>query len=346
MKKLQTVKKNVKKILYAVLILLFLYLIKTLDIEEIRESLKNIDLRFFAAALALQLASVVLVNIQWLNIVRWTGRKPKFIDMFKVNCIGNIVDSLTPGVKLGGEIARIYRMETVLKTGKAESAAITAMQKTVSLFSFLTITIISTIILFLDKWNQMEEYRTAVILAVFMSFVFLIFIMTAFFRPDKMLAAVNRFIRSEKLRKSINKGIENYIEISGKLFEDKFKFIKQIILGFLIWILFAVKLYIVVRGFGLYISFEDAFPVTYITYAIGMIPMLPGSIGSFEASMTFLLSLSSISVYEGVMISMVFRFITFWFEFIISGLYLFADKLIKTIISDKIDGVYCLKKKF
>ncbi|MDO5707266.1 MAG: lysylphosphatidylglycerol synthase transmembrane domain-containing protein [Andreesenia angusta] len=329
MRKLRGLKENIKKIVYFILFILFIYLLKTIDFKETFESLKSMNVKYLCLALFFQIITIILVNIQWKSIGRWTGRKIRFMDIFKINCIGNIVDSLTPGVKVGGELARIYRMETILKINRTEAIAITGVQKSVSLFSFLILTILSSLFLFIDKWNKLETFRSIMILSIFISILFLFITILIFFRPNLSIKYVKRFIKSEKMKKNIENSIKNYMNISKNIINNRSLLFNQIVLGFVIWLLFAFKLYIVLIGFGININFIDIFPITYITYAIGMIPLLPGSIGSFEASMTFLLKLSSVLVYQGFMISIVFRFITFWFEFIISGLYLLLDKLLK-----------------
>jgi uncharacterized protein (TIRG00374 family) len=52
-----------------------------------------------------------------------------------------------------------------------------------------------------------------------------------------------------------------------------------------------------------------------------MIPLLPGGVGSFEATMTSLLIAMHITHGQALAITLLFRFITFWFVILISLLY-------------------------
>ena len=36
-----------------------------------------------------------------------------FLDMLMMNAKGNVVDAITPGVKAGGELARVYELKKV-----------------------------------------------------------------------------------------------------------------------------------------------------------------------------------------------------------------------------------------
>lgn len=55
---------------------------------------------------------------------------------------------------------------------------------------------------------------------------------------------------------------------------------------------------------------------------IAMIPVMPGGLGTFEGSFVLLLAPMSIPFDMGLALALVLRFVTFWFVFIISGLYL------------------------
>ena len=61
--------------------------------------------------------------------------------------------------------------------------------------------------------------------------------------------------------------------------------------------------------------------LTFISYMVGMIPLLPGGLGGFEATMTSLLIVMQINSNDALAITLLFRFITFWFVVLISLLY-------------------------
>ena len=60
-----------------------------------------------------------------------------------------------------------------------------------------------------------------------------------------------------------------------------------------------------------------------------MMPLLPGGLGTFEAAMVLLLAAIGIPFYQGITFALVFRFSTFWFVFIWSGLYLLYYNITK-----------------
>ena len=101
----------------------------------------------------------------------------------------------------------------------------------------------------------------------------------------------------------------------------RWELIKQLLLSFLIWILFPLKMVILVSIYTSNYDIVYLTEVTFISYMVGMIPLLPGGLGSFEAVMSGLLILMQLSVAEAAAITILFRFNTFWFVIILSLVY-------------------------
>lgn len=69
-------------------------------------------------------------------------------------------------------------------------------------------------------------------------------------------------------------------------------------------------------------GFHVAAIVTYLTYMIGMLPLLPGGVGTFEGSMAIFLTPFSVGLYSSIACAFILRFITYWLVFLISGVYM------------------------
>jgi uncharacterized protein (TIRG00374 family) len=53
--------------------------------------------------------------------------------------------------------------------------------------------------------------------------------------------------------------------------------------------------------------------VTFVSYLAAMIPVFPGGIGAFEGTMSALLLTMGFGQSDALVITIIFRFITFWF---------------------------------
>lgn len=85
---------------------------------------------------------------------------------------------------------------------------------------------------------------------------------------------------------------------------------------------------LVMKGFAIEMDYLSIAAITFLSYIMGMIPILPGSIGSFEGAMLVLLAIRGVSMEVGVSIAFVFRFTTFWFEFLVSCLILALNSVL------------------
>lgn len=70
------------------------------------------------------------------------------------------------------------------------------------------------------------------------------------------------------------------------------------------------------------------FAITFVSYFAAMIPLLPGGLGTFEGTMSGMLLVYGLSAEEAVAVSLVFRFVTFWFVVLFSALIILLWKLI------------------
>ncbi|MBU5438982.1 flippase-like domain-containing protein [Tissierella sp. MSJ-40] len=293
---------------------------------------KSISIEMFLLALILQLLTIILITIQWKFMILWIDKECSFINVFRVNMKGNFVDAITPGVKMGGELARAYEIHNRLKLNLSEAAVVVGLQKTVSLLSFLFLTVISLVWFFINMENQHKVYFNVFFIGVLILTLSLLALILVCIKPNFVKKILSKLPFNIKIKNKLEKFFKEYNLALNKLLIKKDKFLYQMLLGMFIWLLFAFKMGLVVKGFNIKIGFISIAAITYLTYIVGMIPLLPGSIGSFESTMVSLLAIKGVPIEQGIAISVIFRFITFWFEFWISLIVLSIDRLIVNFI--------------
>lgn len=304
------------------------------DWEVVLTNVKSMNTYIFLIVLSLQILTMVLLTIQWKYMVSWIQRDCRFIDAFRINIKGNIVDAITPGVKMGGELARLYEIRNRLDLSYGEATVVVGLQKTISLFSFLSLTIVSLIWFYTTMGNYYKSYFNLFLSAVIALGLGLIILLILCIRPKIIKDILYKFSLKSKTVTKIENVFEQYNLSISKLWENKLQFLIQLLLGIFIWILFAFKMALVVKGFNMDLDVISIAAITYLTYIVGMIPLLPGSIGSFETSMVTLLAMKGVPVEKGIAISVVFRFVTFWFEFGVSLITVILDKLKGRLVKD------------
>jgi len=86
------------------------------------------------------------------------------------------------------------------------------------------------------------------------------------------------------------------------------------------WFLYPVKTFIISNHLGFDIGFSPIVGATFLAYLVGTLPLTPGGLGSFEATLAVILSQQGITFAEGLTIALLLRVITFWFPLVLSAL--------------------------
>lgn len=308
-----------KKIGLLVLSILLVVMFWQFDFASFIINIKKVSFLAFAGLLIIQVFSQLLVNYQWCRIGKIMGGEHNFFKMLYINARGMIIESVTPGVKIGGEVTRAVLLKSDLNYSAGEAATLVTIQKMVSLFSFFLVNLFA----FAHISSRVDFFQGVVLKAIIYLFIFMligilvaIFVLTNYFEEKairhspkrKWTSALHRYVLTLLSSIKILKGIKG-------------EMCKQFFISLSIWLLFPLKMILLVRLFSA--GFDPIYltEVTFISYMAGMIPLLPGGIGSFEAAMTSLLMAMNIDYNGALAITLLFRFITFWFVIIISLIY-------------------------
>lgn len=311
-------KKLIRSILYLLgAVALGLIVINT-DWKEVLVHLSSISPNVIALLLLFQCITIILLALQWKSVALRVKKDVSFIDVLMVNAKGSVVDAITPGVKTGGELARVYELRKRLKIEFGNATIIVGLQKSLSLLAFLFLTLSSLIWFSFTISSKYRHYLYvfSIVIAIFSVLLALLILFSL--KPDRMLRLLNRLLGRYEFMHKIDKILRDYSSIIRSLLKDKKRFFPQMLLAIFIWMFYAFKLMLVMKGFAIEMDYLSIAAITFLSYIMGMIPILPGSIGSFEGAMLALLATRGVSMEVGISIAFVFRFATFWFEFLLS----------------------------
>ncbi|MCL2837677.1 MAG: flippase-like domain-containing protein [Oscillospiraceae bacterium] len=248
-----------------------------------------VSMQVIILLVGLQIISQILVNLQWCKIAKFANVPISFRDMLYINAQGSVMDSITPGVKIGGEITRAVQMSRKCGIEKGQSAAIVATQKLFSISAFLLLCLLT--VGFLQA--QYTQYVVYGILALVV-----LILLAALFMPKRW-----RNIFAEQA-KFLRQNPKTSLMFFG--------------LSLLIWLIYPVKMYILAAQFLPDVNIIYIAGITFVSYMVGMIPIFPGGLGGFEGTMTGLLLTLGFSVSGAALVAVLFRFITFWLVMILS----------------------------
>ncbi|MTI95992.1 MAG: flippase-like domain-containing protein [Firmicutes bacterium] len=265
----------------------------------------------------LQLLTIVLIARQWQLIISAAGSSLDMTAVMGILMAGTFVETVTPAVKAGGEAVKTVLLRDKAGITLAEAGAITAAQKTLSLIGFSCLALLSTgHVLF--TVGTLSSLRQPILAGLLFLAMLLLLLISLVFRPTLF----SRFLPAR-----LHSGITRYQQTIKRMCVRPQWLAGQLMLALLIWMLFAAKTIIIGTNLGLEVTAFQAASVTYISYMLGMVPLLPGGLGTVEASMTAGLSAFGIPAAFGLAAALILRLVSFWFVFLLSAIWLLAQRL-------------------
>jgi len=281
--------------LLAAIVAMLIFALSRLDAGALLDSVRQISPFVILLLVALQIATQLLVNLQWFVIAKTVNLRISFGQMLYANSSGAVIDAITPGVKFGGEVARVMQIKRAANCDTSEAAAAVAVQKIFSLGAlFLVVAAVGGGIFPLGQF-------------VFLGLALLFGLV--FFAPEREYRWRFFTILVAQIKKICTKKSAPVFALS---------------LG--IWILYPAKFYILAVPLGL--SFFEAAAITFAAYFVAMLPIFPGGLGGFEATMTGLLVAAGIAAADAAVVTVFFRFVTFWLVMLSGAAYTALYKMV------------------
>lgn len=279
--------KIIKYSLFIGFAILFLYLIKNTNFSEMFIQLKKIDLFTIVLLLLLQAITQLILGVQWYRLVYCFSNVKSFYKVMYILCSGTVIEALTPGAKIGGEFTRYHYLKKELSISKADATKIIVVQKCISMSVLFTISILSFIYIFFTLSIAMSLFMK--IASIGLALFLLFFLISLLFFSKYLLKCISFFNLTHS---KVAIMIQSYHD-SIQLIDTK-EWIIQYCISLFVWIIFPMKMVILVSSLQVELSFIVLFAITMTCYSIGTLPITPGGLGTFEASLITLLQLVSI----------------------------------------------------
>jgi len=299
------------------------------DGENVLHSIKQIPLWLVMLLAGLQMISQLMVNTLWCQITKLTHTPISFDRMLYINCQGAIIDSITPGVKFGGEITRAVQISRMANCSGKQAAVIVTLQKLFSLSSFFFILLFAAGFL-IGKVPLLQVRSLQFLLYGILLFLLLLFV-CILLNPHDML----KYLQTRKSPRftcicKARDFLLTLLDQAATIRKDTKKLAVLLLLSFLIWLMYPVKLYLLAVQFAPDTSIVYIGAASFMAYMVAMLPIFPGGLGGFEGTMSGLLISLGFLISDAAVITVLFRFITFWLVMLASLIFITFGKKIKT----------------
>ena len=289
------VKAYKKPLLFVLGLTFILTLLNQSDLPAVFHALRSIHMRYFALLLSLQLITIIAIAYQWQFIIKRYTINLSVFTLILMNLNGTFYEAITPAVKAGGEAYKVLYLKKYTHD-VYRAAAMVTIQKSISLIGFLTLTLIS--LHFLTVMPALNNDAMILFGIIFGIVITLSLFMIVFRNKNTFLNSVVKAFTPFKTRKT--------------------ELVLHYALSISIWLMFALKLGILLMAFNLDFPLTTILALTFIPYMVGLLPLSPGGLGTFETTLTLMLTSLGVAFTQALSITLIFRFITFWFPFVLS----------------------------
>lgn len=304
--------------------------------EEVISTLGQADPAFLTGLFLMKTVTMFLVAYRWHYLFRKTNQNLTFPMTLAITMTGSFVENVTPSSRLGGEATKVYLFHRYTSLTYTNLGGIFLAIKYFSLIPFLVIVSASLILAFL-------RYQLPPV--IFLAFLLLVlfFLVLAWMhhmggkRKEKSGTCDHGTQAGENAGKQENTDINtaqriilflkkktaaavNFLQVASihsRSFVTNTERFTLLVISTLIWVLYPVKVYLVVYMLGFNIDIVTISIIAFTAYLMSLIPVSPGGLGIYEGSMVFLFSLAGFSPAEGLAVALLSRLVVYWFPLLI-----------------------------
>lgn len=268
-----------KKFLPLIGILIFLYLIYSLNIEKIIDAFVTIHPFFIIISLSLTLPRVIIRNYAWQLILKEHKINLGYFQSLKIFLIGYFYGTITPGYI--GQLMRIPYMKKKTREPYGKLFINSLFETMIHAVSYYGMMIIGALLVI---QKSPELFTITIIWSIILGSILIYFIKKE--RGEKVFFYLIKYLIPKNLRNNFNKFVSTfYID-----FPKIKRLILPLIIGLFTWIIIFSQEYIIVVALGVdipYLYFLLLFP---IANTAGFIPITFAGLGTRELTSIFLFS--------------------------------------------------------
>ena len=294
---------NIKKLLPAVGIIIFIYLLSTIDLGKIITDFSRINPAYSILSFFSLVPILIMSNYQWQLILKKQKIDVSYLYSLKNILIGYFYGFITPGGY--GAYARTLYLQDESKAPFQKCVSNVIIFNTIDYISLLLIGIIGGVILSIRFPHLVSLFIVIVVIFIIVIFMFLSFL------KKGMWASFLKKIFQSKLFNPFREILSK----SDGLFYENMPALKDLILPFFIsffgWILRFFELYLISKLFFIHVDIIYFIPIIAIANIIASLPITIYGLGTREVTLISLFSVFGV-LPESVISLSLFWFVIVW----------------------------------
>ena len=310
-------------LLYGIGILIILLILWQIGIKDVINVFLLMDIKLFLVAILVYLITIFVIMMRWRCLLRINNRDATLKNLFLLIMMGQFINNITPSMKGGSEPFRAYYLSKLENIPNHISFSTVVIERLLDTLVFLILTLMVIIYFIAHGISYATE------LMFIWSFIGILTALALYIIMHKTLA-YKLVLKIAKIiarfsSKTIN---EDKIKSSINLFQGNIRFFKnnkrKIIIPFILsfgwWILDILRIYILFQAIKSNISVIAVSSTYLISLLIGILPTLPGSLGTSDAVMIGMYSLFNIPYSEAAAGTILDRIVSYGLATIMGAL--------------------------
>lgn len=297
-------------------ILIFTYILSTIDTNKIITAVSRANTYYIALALSLAIVSIILKSLKWKYVMDTHNIKISVGKAIKIWTIGSFVGWLTPG--RSGEIIKVYYLKDKYHAGTILSTI--AIDRISDIIALFILSIIGTTFLFFLFKINLAYLTVLIIIAIIASY---------FFTKERTARLIAKPIYTYFIPESKKNAMKDSYKKFFSSFERFKKNIPLVVFTLsttiIIWSIGITQAYLVTQSLGLDVSYTYLFSIIPLSMIITILPITIAGIGTREATFIFFFSLINITAENAIAYTMI-EFGILLFSMSIGGFMLFYEK--------------------
>lgn len=284
----------------ALALLLYATLVAGIDADRTLTAMRQLDLRWWLAILALSLFNYALRFGRWHGYLRWLGNR---VGVLRDGCIyiAGFALTTTPG-KAGEGMRSVY----LARHGVPYPHSLAAFFAE-RFIDLLTIALLSLLVLI-----AFSDYVWWVLAPLAALAALLVAI-----RQRRLLVWMQRrTVDPESRLQTLLHGLVSAWDQAFVLLGTR-PLYAGLAVGLIAWAAEGVSLYVIAHGLDIELTLATAIGIYAVSMLVGALSFIPGGLGSTEAVMVLLLKLSGVDATTALAITLIARVATLWFAVIL-----------------------------
>ena len=293
--------------------------------DQIFDALKTANINYVILAIVVQFIILALWNFRWSVICDSLDIPHNKLSLFAMTIVGLAVNDLTPSGRSGGEPVRAYMLNRSSNVEFKKTFATVMGDKLFDTVPFMVLAIFAISYL-MFKLHLNTTIFAVLLISLVLFILALAFIIYISFNEVVGIRTIEWVFR--QLRKILSRDLDKY-ENTAKTslvgFQNSLRYIMAdrklmiiaTIISFVVWFLELIRVYIVFMAFGVHVELGMIAAVFLVSTLIGIIPALPGGLGSIDGVMILLYSMAGVTASISTAATLVERMISLWMVIII-----------------------------